>query len=66
MPTARPVPPEVRRVAKKISTARERLAAAMEEAEQVARSANVAGMREADLERELPVNRTTVRKWLGK
>lgn len=52
--------------AKALRQARTRLAAAMDTAEQAAVQADKDGTPEAQIARELGVNRMTVRRWLGK
>lgn len=52
--------------ARKLQSARKRLAEAMTLAEQAAVEASNAGAPETEIARTLGVNRLTVRRWLGK
>lgn len=58
--------PELRRAAKTLQTARERLDAAMTAAGQAAAAAHENGVPETEIARIVGVNRMTVRRWLGK
>jgi len=57
---------ELRRVARQLRAARERLSAAMFAAEAASDDAHASGVPETEIARTLGVNRMTVRRWLGK
>jgi len=65
--SGRTVTRELRRAAKALHTARERLASATDEARRVAIAAYADGVSEAEVARVLGVDRArTLRRWLGK
>jgi DNA invertase Pin-like site-specific DNA recombinase len=57
---------ELERHARAIRTARAKLALAHAEGARAARGAAAAGVSDVQIARALGVNRTTVRRWLGK
>lgn len=57
---------EIKKAARNLRAAREKLAAATAAAEQAAIAEHENGMPETEIARELGVNRMTVRRWLGK
>jgi DNA-directed RNA polymerase specialized sigma24 family protein len=60
-------PPNVKRVARDLATARQRLETAMNAAQDTAVTMHrYYGYAETEIARQLGVNRLTVRRWLGK